>query len=147
MPWWKGVWVHTGNLGSILFYYFCKNGSSYKEMLEFLIKVINYRWLHDSCFQNVFNIKSPAEISSCTLFMYQADKNDIYHKISVWLKDNTPLSLHLYPILWTQFIETNLDDASFIPCGLNLAGITLLSLDNYYRNTGSPLILSEEKLY
>ena len=107
------IWFDGKDYGSIQDvwheYYtmvFLRNGNSYKEMLEFLIKVINYRWLHDSGFRNVFNLKSPAEIFNSTHFMYEANKDDIFHQMSVWQIDNLPPSLHLFPILGVKFVET-----------------------------------------
>ena len=121
-----------------------KNLCSYKEYLEFLLKVINYRWLHDSGFRNVFNLKSPSEMSTCNAYIYEADHNDIYHKISVWHKDTLPPSLHIYPILGIVFIETTKSDAPFIPWGLNFVGLAMTIVVNYYRkNPESNMQLTE----
>ena len=50
--------------------YYYSNGLiiTIDDMMKFMIKIINYRWLNDSGFRNVFNLKSPRCIS-CLLLL------------------------------------------------------------------------------
>lgn len=122
------VWNH--------YYSTIDSTSNLKDIFEFVIKIINYRWLNDSGFRNVLNLKSPTEISTCNHYIYESDQNDTLF-ISSTLQKQLP-QLPKYPILGLNFLECNRDNIPFLPFGLNFTGIAITIIVNYYRKYPQP---------